>query len=169
MGIYSSKFAVADDLSVDQRHFYERAKLKLATSLVAAAFGMMLLGFASIAGGNAQYQNYVKEHVAVSGYAVISAYDLAGGYGFSCFLYLVGFSVSTVGALYISPLIYSLDERTALQQPRRAATRESVVGLNPGFEGVGPTGMNSGFEGVGTGQEGVNSDSYTPPSSPSKN
>lgn len=64
MGADASKFAVADDLNEEQRHFYERAKLKLAVSLTSAAFGMMLLGFASIAGGNAQFQNYVKEHVA---------------------------------------------------------------------------------------------------------
>lgn len=40
-----------DELSAQSRDFYERAKFKLSLSLIFAAFGMFLLGYAAAAGG----------------------------------------------------------------------------------------------------------------------
>lgn len=44
--------------------------------------------------------------------------DKVGGYGFACFVHLVGFILAISAALYISPLISSANEKLTLAQPQ---------------------------------------------------
>ena len=47
----------SDDLSVQSRNFFERARVKLVMSLLVAALGLMMLGFCAYSGGQAQKYN----------------------------------------------------------------------------------------------------------------
>lgn len=70
----------ADTLTITSRNFFERTKVKLALSIVTAAFGLFLLGFCSAAGGlsasNDQLNNNVNDDHVSQSYE-----NLSGGYG----------------------------------------------------------------------------------------
>ena len=116
-----------DTLTLKEREFYERARLKLAFSLMFAAFGMMLLGFCSTSGGISAAINYFTDSFIYKTFSVSplggplndkAAQDQISGYGFAAFAYILGSLISFTVALYISPLVSSQKEKYALREPR---------------------------------------------------
>jgi hypothetical protein len=94
----------ADTLTLTSRAFYERAKAKLAASIILGSGALMLLGFCSEDSGLSKYndiisgkQNDDELEEAYSG--------LAGGYGFASFCHILGFILLCAAGIYVSPLI----------------------------------------------------------------
>lgn len=111
-----------DTLTIKEREFYERAKLKLSVSLMFAAFGMMLLGFCSQSGGLSAAYDYMTQ---TASYKFVNSSKLdnafqnqISGYGFASFVYILGSVISFIVALYLSPLVSSQKEKYALREPR---------------------------------------------------
>lgn len=114
----SSAVATVDDLDVKSREFYERARFKLALSLVTAALAMMLLGFCASAGAEAQVDNLLYSSSAnLPSYYKSMVSNEGGSQGFACFLYLVCFFLALALSLYISPLLGSENEKRMLHSP----------------------------------------------------
>jgi hypothetical protein len=91
-----------DTLTVTSRTFYERTKLKQTYALIAAAAGLVLLGFTSIAGGLSTYNKIASDNATGD---MIDAYEsLESGYGFACFSYILSFILLISLSIYISPL-----------------------------------------------------------------
>jgi len=111
-----------DTLTIKEREFYERAKLKLAVSLMFAAFGMMLLGFCSQSGGLSAAYDYYTQSGAYKVYKSSKQdnvyQDKISGYGFASCAYILGSVICFFVALYISPLVSSQKEKYALREPR---------------------------------------------------
>ncbi len=97
----------ADTLTVTSRAFYERSKAKVAISIIVAASGLMLLGFCSVAGGNAASNNEIYQTTGAKqsdDHNQNSIQALAGGYGeftHNNFLYCI----SNLGKLKFIPRI----------------------------------------------------------------
>lgn len=113
-----SAVATVDDLDVKSREFYERARFKLALSLITAALAMMLLGFCASAGAEAQVDNllYSSNTNLPSFYKTMVSSE-GSSQGFACFLYLVCFFLALALSLYISPLLGSENEKRMLHSP----------------------------------------------------
>ena len=96
-----------DELSIEARAFYENTRLKVVASLVIASIGLMLLGFSAADGGQAEYFK-TKLAVATTNHAstnvLTSLLDLSGGFGFACFVFLLGSMLTLAFAIYVSPV-----------------------------------------------------------------
>jgi hypothetical protein len=94
----------ADTLTQTSRAFYERAKAKLAASIILGAGSLMLLGFCSENGGlsrsNAIYADNSKDDEIEEAYSA-----LASGFGFASFCHILGFVLLCAAGIYVSPLI----------------------------------------------------------------
>lgn len=106
-----------DSLTASSRIFYERSKAKLSVSIVLSALGLMLLGFCSIAGGNASYNQVLKDNALTSDEK--SAYNaLVSGYGFASFVYILAFLLLTYAGVTVSPLICgTMKEKNMIKTP----------------------------------------------------
>ena len=91
----------SDTLTAYSRDFYERAKLKLFFSFVAAAASVTLLGFCSIASGLSN--NYEIEANNSTGDFVDANDALASGYGFASFTYVLSFILLMSMSIYLCP------------------------------------------------------------------
>eukprot|EP01041_Mallomonas_annulata_P012583 gene12583-26497_t len=83
----STYFQTVDILNVPSRNFYERAKAKQTAALYLGAVGMMFLGFCSETAGKANMQAFLSSNT--TGTQKQIATDLAGGYGFASFCYII--------------------------------------------------------------------------------
>lgn len=54
--------------------------------------------------------------------------DLTGGYGFACFLYILGFLIALSAAVYLSPLAGSKLEAKILSTPQEF---DQISGITP--------------------------------------
>eukprot|EP01038_Epipyxis_sp_PR26KG_P007900 gene7900-10723_t len=135
-----------DELSGPSREFYDNAHIKMNISLLLASLGMMLLGFTSTAGGNAQSYKYQSIGATGSKYALglflttitlrlwgwLDAASkslglISSGYGFACFALLLATIASLLFALYISPLVSSPNEKKILLTPQEVNQIGSTV------------------------------------------
>jgi len=98
---------MADSLTVTSRIFFERSRAKVAASIFLASFGLMLLGFCSTSGGQAasNQQLYTESKSTLSNNVTRSYQALISGYGFAAFVYILGFILCIIAAIYISPVI----------------------------------------------------------------
>lgn len=107
----------ADTLTISSRAFYERSKAKLTASIVIASGSLMLLGFCSIAGGQAaSLQESIKQTSDANQIKILQAQ--VSGYGFGAFVYILAFFLLFSAAIYISPLFCgSTYEKTVIAKP----------------------------------------------------
>jgi len=106
-----------DTLTTTSRAFFERAKLKLAASIVIAGTGLMVLGFTSAAAGQSASANDMSD--AKDDNVKSSEKALAGGFGFAAFAYIIAFLLFVIAAIYVSPLICgSPNERKMINSPQ---------------------------------------------------
>uniref|UniRef100_A0A7S0SSU5 Uncharacterized protein n=1 Tax=Chromulina nebulosa TaxID=96789 RepID=A0A7S0SSU5_9STRA len=109
----------SDTLTISSRAFYERTKIKMVASILVAALGLMLLGFASTAGGNAQSNNLLQQRTITDDNVKQSFQALTGGYGFATFVYLLAFILFIAGAVYVSPAFCgSGNEKKMIRSPQ---------------------------------------------------
>eukprot|EP01039_Chlorochromonas_danica_P004239 gene4239-4658_t len=103
----------ADALTYSSRAFYERVKSKFVFSFVLGGGAMLMLGFCSSAGGQAQAASKTD-------YGNSDAKDaLVSGYGFATFCFIVSFLLLTIAAIYLSPLFCgSPNEKKVLRSPQ---------------------------------------------------
>mmetsp|Transcript_8981 Transcript_8981/g.13497 ORF Transcript_8981/g.13497 Transcript_8981/m.13497 type:complete len:138 (+) Transcript_8981:71-484(+) len=108
----------ADTLTLTSRAFYERAKAKLATSIVLGAGALMLLGFCSSNSGLSSFNDTIKDQQNDD--ELEEAYGaLAGGYGFASFCHILGFVLLLAAAIFVSPLICgSNNEKKIVNNPQ---------------------------------------------------
>lgn len=107
----------ADALTTTSRAFYERAKSKLALSIIIGGSGLMMLGFCSSAGGQAQAANDAKANSNGGDDEVNTS--LAAGYGFASFCFIVAFLLFMAAAIYVSPLMCgSNNEKKMIRSPQ---------------------------------------------------
>ena len=100
---------------------------------------MMLLGFCSAAGAEAQVDNLLaaKTFPASFSYYQQMFKQEAGSQGFACFAYVAGFFAALGLSLYISPLLGSENEKRMLSNPSNisdtavGATSAQDVGETP--------------------------------------
>jgi hypothetical protein len=94
----------ADTLTQTSRAFYERAKAKLAASIILGSGALMLLGFCSEDGGlsrsNEIFADQQNDDELEEAYSALSA-----GYGFASFCHILGFVLLCAAGIYVSPLI----------------------------------------------------------------
>lgn len=114
--------ATADELGITSREFFEHAKMKMAYSIIFSAGSMMLLGFAAIAGGEANGYGDLRDaastNSAVTDNVKNSYGALASGYGFACFVFMVGFILLLAAAIYVSPAACgSANEKLTIKRP----------------------------------------------------
>jgi len=109
--------STADTLTVSSRAFYERSKAKLGASIIIAAGSLMLLGFCSIAGGQAAaLQQSIKQTNDAAAIKILQAQ--VSGYGFGAFVYILAFFLLVSASIYISPLFCgSTYEKTVIATP----------------------------------------------------
>lgn len=94
----------ADTLTITSRAFYERAKAKLAASIILGAGSLMLLGFCSEDGGLSRFNTIQADNLDDD--HQIEAYTaLSGGYGFATFCHILGFVLLCAAGIYVSPLV----------------------------------------------------------------
>lgn len=97
----------ADTLTFPSREFYENSKIKVAISLSFAGIGLLLLGYASGEGGLSRASSLNGDRVNVDW--LEDAFDAeASGYGFSCFVKLVGAILAFAVSIYYSPVFCGL-------------------------------------------------------------
>lgn len=114
-----------DSLNPSAREFYERSRLKLVLSLMLAAFGMMFLAMVAGSGASASAAYKIATlsgaingvTFELTGDAKESIEALRSGYGFQCFVALVAFFLSVLGALYFSPLYQTPNDKIAIKDP----------------------------------------------------
>jgi hypothetical protein len=92
----------ADTLTYPSREFYENSKIKVSISLTFAGIGLLLLGFACIDGGLAQSSNLQADRSSGSSENMFEAE--AGGYGFACFVKIIGAILAFAVSIYFSPV-----------------------------------------------------------------
>jgi hypothetical protein len=113
-----------DELSPPSRDFYENSLFKLTLSLMLAAFAMMFLGFTAAAGGlSSANARLIKNTFANDDYKILALGSQAGGWGFACFIFLIGFFVMLSAALWVSPFVSSPNERKTLSSPQEYEVR----------------------------------------------
>lgn len=93
----------ADTLTTPSRDFYENSKIKVAISLTFAGIGLVLLGFACLEGGQSRASSLAKD-LANIGWVEDALDAQAGGFGFSCFVKLVGAILAFAVSIYYSPV-----------------------------------------------------------------
>ncbi len=92
----------SDTLTYSSREFYENSKIKVSISLTFAGIGLLLLGFASIDGGLSQSSNLQADRTSGDTEDYFDAQ--ASGYGFSCFVKLIGAILAFAVSIYFSPV-----------------------------------------------------------------
>jgi hypothetical protein len=98
----------ADTLTLTSRAFYERAKAKLAASIILGSGALMLLGFCSEDSGLSKSNNIYADNQKDDEFE--TAYSaLASGYGFAAFCHILGFVLLCAAGIYVSPLICGYD------------------------------------------------------------
>ena len=97
----------ADTLTTLSREFYENTKIKVSISLTFAGIGLLLLGFAAVDGGQAQAANLSKDNTNV-GWIEDYLDAEASGFGFSCFVKLIGAFIAFIVSIYFSPVFCGL-------------------------------------------------------------
>jgi hypothetical protein len=93
----------ADTLTTPSRDFYENSKIKVAISLTFAGIGLLLLGYASLEGGLARAAGLERDRQKV-GWIEDALDAQASGYGFSCFVKLMGAILAFAVSIYFSPV-----------------------------------------------------------------
>eukprot|EP01039_Chlorochromonas_danica_P004238 gene4238-4657_t len=102
----------ADALTTTSRTFYERAKGKVAFSIVIASCGLVMLGFCASVGGQAQAARDSKGDSDAND-------SLAAGYGFAAFCFIVASLLFIGAAVYFSPLFFgTANEKKILRSPQ---------------------------------------------------
>mmetsp|Transcript_9390 Transcript_9390/g.9450 ORF Transcript_9390/g.9450 Transcript_9390/m.9450 type:complete len:134 (-) Transcript_9390:83-484(-) len=105
-----------DNLNVPSRNFYEWAKFKQTMALFLSGIGMMFLGFGSQKAGQAQSKAFlIKEF---TGTDLEMDKELAAGYGFATFCFILACVLTLAMAMYISPYSCgSTNEKKILMYP----------------------------------------------------
>lgn len=140
-----------DELSFESRQYYERAHMKLSLSLVFAAFAFMFLGFACQTGAKSNYASNALESNFVTGDTKDMLETQQSGYGFSCFIHILAFILSSAVSLYLSPFISSSNESKMLTVPQELETTSSptvasVVSSSPETrQSTGKSDLYSGY------------------------
>lgn len=132
----------ADSLTELSRAFFEVSKEKLTYSLISAALALTFLGLTSVYGGLSNHATIMLDS-NIDDNNMEDYYEaLSAGYGFGCFVCLMGFIVVLFGACYLSPLITGTnDEKTTIFNPLEI---ESYSANNrPGFQRDLPSPYNS--------------------------
>mmetsp|Transcript_22897 Transcript_22897/g.23549 ORF Transcript_22897/g.23549 Transcript_22897/m.23549 type:complete len:140 (+) Transcript_22897:76-495(+) len=132
----------ADTLTITSRAFYERAKAKLAASIILGAGSLMLLGFCSEDGGLSRFNTIQADNLDDD--HQIEAYTaLSGGYGFATFCHILGFVLLCAAGIYVSPLVCgSNNEKKIVNNPQEldstySAYTEGAAGSSSGSQSQG--------------------------------
>eukprot|EP01031_Cornospumella_fuschlensis_P033118 gene33118-40060_t len=106
----------ADTLTTTSRAFYERAKSKLTISIIISGVALLMLGFTSGAGGQAQAASDANGDDKVND-------ALSAGYGFGAFCFILAFFLFLAAAIYVSPLFCgSPNEKKMIRAPQEIDT-----------------------------------------------
>mmetsp|Transcript_5155 Transcript_5155/g.5286 ORF Transcript_5155/g.5286 Transcript_5155/m.5286 type:complete len:153 (+) Transcript_5155:107-565(+) len=98
----------ADGLTTVSRSFYERARLKIAVSIILGAASMMLLGFTASSAGEAAFyanlrQGFLDNNAKDDSSTVLALDAKIAGYGFGAFVYVLAGILLFSAAVYVSP------------------------------------------------------------------
>ena len=114
-----------DELTRESRNFYERALMKFSGSLFFASVAFMFIGFAAQSGGLANAYNQAADKkfnlVPFASGTTSEIKDAntsaASGYGFACFVYLLGFILASAMSWFMSPYYGTKRESQMLKAP----------------------------------------------------
>jgi len=114
----------ADALTLPSRTFYERTKGKMFVSLVLGAISLFMLAQASASGGQAHAESDVAGTIHSNGGNDDGFHEAKkAGYGFGCFVFLMGFFIFLFGAIYASPFFMGTNnEKKMIRNPQEIET-----------------------------------------------